>query len=69
MLAVTNTFEGHTFVPPNLNLITTSLSHYARELFPLLSVVQAERVAEIYEGLEGSLQDQAVGVVGECEAV
>ncbi|KAF7980340.1 hypothetical protein HWV62_38769 [Athelia sp. TMB] len=67
LLAVTNTFEGHTFVPPDLNLTTMSLSHYARELFPLMSAMQAERVKTIYEELGGSLQDQAIRIVGECE--
>ncbi|KAF7972538.1 hypothetical protein HWV62_17734 [Athelia sp. TMB] len=65
LLAVTNTFEGHNFVPPDLNLTTMSLSHYARELFPLMSAMQMERVETIYKELGGSLQDQAISVVGE----
>ncbi|KZP26489.1 alpha/beta-hydrolase [Athelia psychrophila] len=70
LLAVTNTFEGRTFVLPNLTTSIASISAYTQAYFPLLDAAQANQVAEIYaaSALEEELptaEDQAVAIIGE----
>lgn len=61
--AVTNAFEGRSFVNVNNSAVETT-TDYIRELLPTWNETQIAAAAAVYEGL-GSVDTQAVGIYGE----
>lgn len=66
-LAVTNTFEGLSFVSKTI-VANQNLTEYVTQLMPQFNEKQIQQAVKTYTGIGlNTVYDQAVAIMGECE--